>query len=99
MLKHLSCISKYFKKNVKRRFDAQLKKRVIVLLILLIVFVASAITGYNLYSDYKHEQRRLNDAYHQVSRTYNETLEDLNAFYASRSKMIIDMPSVMDAFQ
>lgn len=75
------------------------KKRVIVLLILLIVFVASAITGYNLYSDYKDEQRRLNDAYNQVSRTYNETLEDLNAFYASRSKMITDTPSVMDAFQ
>lgn len=75
------------------------KKRVLALLVLLIVFVASAITSYNLFSDYKEEQRRLHEAYNHVSRTYNETLDDLNTFYESRSKILTDSPSVMEAFQ
>lgn len=75
------------------------KKKVIVFLILLIVLVSSTTTGYNLYRDSKDEERRINEAYNQVYRTYNETVDDLNAFYHSRAKTNIEIPGVIEAFR
>lgn len=75
------------------------KNKVIVLLILLIVLVSSTTTGYNLYRDFKDEDRRINEAYAQVHRTYNETLDDLNTFYHSRAKANIEIPGVIEAFK
>lgn len=74
------------------------ENKIIAFLILLIVLVSSTITGYDLYSDNQEENRRLQEAYSQVNRTYNETLQELNDLCYSRAISAIESPKIMDAF-
>lgn len=75
------------------------KNKIIVSLILLIVLVSTTIIGYNLYSDNQDEERRLHEAYNQVYHSYNETREELNAFYYSQAVSMLESPEIMDSFQ
>jgi len=75
------------------------KHKIIFILSLLILIVASIITSYNLYHEYEENQRRLNEAHNHVLRTYNETLKDSIAFYRSRAEANIRSPGVLEAFR
>lgn len=75
------------------------KRKIIFILSLLILTVASIITTYNLYHEYEENERRLSEAQTNVLRTYNETLKDSISFYHSRAEANLRSPGVMDAFR
>jgi len=75
------------------------KYKIIFILSLLILIVASIITSYNLYHEYEENQRRLNEAHNHVLRTYNETLKDSIGFYRSRADANLRSAGVLEAFK
>lgn len=74
------------------------KHKIILILSFVIIMVASIITSYNLYHEYRENERRLSEAHDHVLRTYNETLKDAIAFYHSRAEANLRSPGVMEAF-
>lgn len=75
-----------------------LKHKIILILSLLILTVASIITFYNLYHEKEENGRRLSEAYQHVHRTYNETLEDTIRLYHSRAEANLRIPGIIESF-
>lgn len=76
-----------------------LKIKIILFLSFLIVMVVSTMSIYNLMHAKKENERRLNEAYEQVHRTYNETIRDTVHFYQSRAEANFRSPGVLEAFR
>jgi diguanylate cyclase len=76
-----------------------IKYKIIFLLSVLIVMVASVITTYNLYHEYIENKRQLSEANNRVYRTYHETLRDANHFYSSRAEANLRSPGIIKAFR
>jgi diguanylate cyclase len=75
------------------------KLKTLFILSLVIVIVSSIVTGYNLYHEQEENERRLNEAYKAVHRTYNETIKDTSDFYHSRAEANLRSPGVIKAFR
>lgn len=76
-----------------------LKIKILLTLISVIVSVAIVVTSYNIIHEKGQNDTRMKEAYQSVDRNFEETIRETVHFYTARAYANIRSPEVLDAFR
>lgn len=76
-----------------------LRNNLILALSITVILVAVLVTSYNMINDAKENERNLADIYTQVSRTYDQALQETVVFAEAKTYGFMRTPGVIEAYR